>query len=583
LKVASPDSITLAVVRAGLINAVAEMKAVVLRTAYSNLWKEAGDLSCGLLTVGAEVVVQGIGDIPVHLASMPMSLRGCTDHISPESLRPGDVLYQNDPYRGNTHLPDFMMAKPVFFGGHIVAYTAVRGHYVDIGGSGPGSYSTVVSDLYGEGLRIPPVRIYEQGALNQDIVDVLCANTRNSRERLGDLRSQYAGCVAAERRVISFCEKYGADVFCAAMEEVLNASERLTRAAIAEIPNGQYYYEDWCDGDGVDDGPIKIAATVTVEGDEITVDFSDSAKQTRGGMNAPLAVTVSATVYALKCLTDQENPANSGSYRPVTIHAPIGSVVNPRPPAPVVAGNHETGSRIADVIIGALSEALPHRVAAADSGSSGLLLLGAQMERDDGTVDELVLVEVHGAGHGANAERDGINARRTNIGNTANTPNEILETTFPITVLSYGISVDGGGAGRQRGGTGITRVIRLDHDATLTIAAERAVVPPHGLFGGLAAPAAEFRLELPDGTSRSLASKTPPVYLPRGTILHFRCAGGGGYGPTVDRPLELIQDDLDDGYVTPECARSIYGMEVVFDNERVEGPWVAQRPAPALA
>lgn len=289
------------------------------------------------------------------------------------------------------------------------------------------------------------MRIYEQGILNQDIVDVLCANTRNSRERLGDLRSQYAGCVSAEKRVLAFCEKYGAEVVCQAMEEMLNASERLTRTAISEIPDGEYYYEDWCDGDGVDDGTIKIAATITVSGDSIHVDFSGSARQTRGGMNAPLAVTVSATFYAIKCLTDPQNPANSGSYRPVTINAPLGSVVNPRPPAPVVAGNHETGSRIADVVISALSEALPKRVCAADSGSSALLLLGTQIERHEGMPRELVMVEVHGAGHGANFLHDGLNARRTNIGNTANTPNEILEDAFPITVISYGISPDGVG------------------------------------------------------------------------------------------------------------------------------------------
>lgn len=203
---ANLDAITLAVLRAGLINAVAEMKAVVVRTAYSNLWKEAGDLSCGLLTSRGELAVQGIGDIPIHLASMPMSLGACLVRIPPESLKPGDVVYQNDPYQGNNHLPDFIMAKPVFFNDRIVAYTAVRGHYVDVGGGGPGSYSATMPDIYAEGLRIPPVRIFKEGILNQDIVDVLLHNTRNSRERFGDLRSQFAGCVAAERRVISFCE-----------------------------------------------------------------------------------------------------------------------------------------------------------------------------------------------------------------------------------------------------------------------------------------------------------------------------------------------------------------------------------------
>ena len=359
------DPITFAVLRSGLVNAVAEMKGVVVRTAYSNLWKEAGDLSCGLLTSHGELAVQGIGDIPIHLASMPMSLGACLVRIPPAGLKPGDVLYQNDPYQGNNHLPDFIMAKPVFFDGRIVAYTAVRGHYVDVGGGGPGSYSATMPDIYAEGLRIPPVRIFKEGELNQDIVDVLLHNTRNSRERFGDLRSQFAGCVAAERRVLSFCQKYGAETFQAAMEEMVAAAEKLTRAAIAKIPDGTYTFEDFCDNDAITDDPIRIAASVTVRGEEIEIDFAGSSPQVRGGMNAPLAVTVSAACYAIKCITDPENLPNSGSYRPIKVNAPYGTVVNPMPPAPVIAGNHETASRIVDVIIGALASVVPERICAA--------------------------------------------------------------------------------------------------------------------------------------------------------------------------------------------------------------------------
>jgi len=570
---ANVDAITLAVLRAGLINAVAEMKAVVVRTAYSNLWKEAGDLSCGLLTSSGELAVQGIGDIPIHLASMPMSLGACLVRIPPESLKPGDVVYQNDPYQGNNHLPDFIMAKPVFFKNRIVAYTAVRGHYVDVGGGGPGSYSATMPDIYAEGLRIPPVRIFKEGVLNQDIVDVLLHNTRNSRERFGDLRSQFAGCLAAERRVISFCEKYGVETFEAAMEHILSASEQLTRAAISRIPSGSYMFEDYCDNDAISDDPIRIAVRVTVNGDEIHVDFTGSSPQVRGGMNAPLAVTVSATCYAIKCLTDPENPPNSGSYRPIKVEAPFGTVVNPMPPAPVIAGNHETASRIADVIVGALASALPERVCAAGSGSSGVLSLGARV-RDEHRERELLMVETHGAGQGANLNGDGVNARRVNVGNTGNTPSEALEMSFPIHVLRYAISEDCGGAGRTRGGTGILREIRLDHDATVTFTAERAKFAPYGLFGGLPAPKAEFWAKLPYGTRRVLNSKTAPMHFPKGTIVHFRAAGGGGYGPPTDRDLDAIQADLDDGYISTNAAHEYYGVTVQHDPNRAEGSWV---------
>jgi len=567
------DPITFAVLRSGLVNAVAEMKGVVVRTAYSNLWKEAGDLSCGLLTSHGELAVQGIGDIPIHLASMPMSLGACLVRIPPAGLKPGDVLYQNDPYQGNNHLPDFIMAKPVFFDGRIVAYTAVRGHYVDVGGGGPGSYSATMPDIYAEGLRIPPVRIFKEGELNQDIVDVLLHNTRNSRERFGDLRSQFAGCVAAERRVLSFCQKYGAETFQAAMEEMVAAAEKLTRAAIAKIPDGTYTFEDFCDNDAITDDPIRIAASVTVRGEEIEIDFASSSPQVRGGMNAPLAVTVSAACYAIKCITDPENLPNSGSYRPIKVNAPYGTVVNPMPPAPVIAGNHETASRIVDVIIGALASVVPERICAAGSGSSGVLSLGARV-RSDGRDRELLMVETHGAGQGANRHGDGVNARRVNVGNTGNTPSEALEMSFPLHILRYAISEDGGGAGRTRGGTGILRELRLDHEATVTLTADRAKFAPYGVFGGLPAPKAEFWAKLPDGTQRVLNSKTAPIHFLKGTIIHFRAAGGGGYGPPAERDLPAIQADLDDGYISPAGARENYGVVVAHDPERAEGSWV---------
>lgn len=567
------DQITLAVIRSGLINAVAEMKAVVVRTAYSNLWKEAGDLSCGLLTAQGELVVQGIGDIPNHMATMPMSLHGCLVRIPPETLKPGDVLLQNDPYQGNNHLPDFIMAKPVFFDGRIVAYTAVRGHFVDIGGGGPGSYSTAMPDIYAEGLCIPPVKIFKEGVINQEIIDVLTHNTRNSNERLGDLRSQYAGCVTADRRVIAYCEKYGAEVLAVAMEEIMDASERLTRAAIREIPDGVYTFEDYCDNDGIVDEPIRITACVTVAGDEVEVDLTGSSPQVRGGMNAPLAVTVSAACFAIKCLSDPENQPNSGSYRPIKVIAPPGTVVNPRRPASVIAGNHETAARIVDSIFGALASAVPERVCAAGSGSSGALSVGSRVAKD-GRERELIMVEMHGSGQGGNQHGDGINGRRVNVGNTGNTPCEALEASYPVQILEYALNVDGGGAGRTRGGTGLHRLMKLEHEATVTITSERMKFRPYGLFGGLPSREAGFFVDLPDGTRRVLNSKTPPLNFPAGTVLHFRPAGGGGYGSPQERPLAAVQADLDDGYISVGAARELYKVIVREDPDRAEGPYL---------
>lgn len=566
------DPISFSVIDAGLRAAVAEMKAVVLRTAYSNLWREAGDLSCALLDADGDIVVQGIGDIPIHLGSMPMTMRGLLERIDPADLRPGDVLLQNDPYRGNNHMPDFFMAKPVFHDDVLVAFTAVRGHYVDIGGPAPGSYYTLASDIYGEGLRMPPVKIYREGVANQDVFDIIVANVRNPSERLGDMRSQYAGCVTAERRIADFCERYGADVVVQAMAQVLDVSEQRARTAFAGIPDGRYVFEDVCDGDSFDPSPITIAAAVDVRGDAVTIDFTGSSKQSRGGMNSPHGVTVSAALFALKALAEPHTASNSGSYRPVTIIAPEGTIVNPFEPAPVVAGNHETSARIADVVLGALSQAVPELVPAAGTGSATVLIIGR-----DGVVDDSIMYEVHGAGQGASVDNDGSHARRTSIGNTGNTPSELLEATHPIRVLSYGLTQDGGGAGRHRGGSGVTRVLEFTEDSTVTIVADRDQSSPYGLFGGLNGARARFELTLPDGTVQMLGSKTPPTGVPAGSRLVFTCAGAGGYGVPSERGIVEIQDDLDDEYITPDAVRRDYGLRVTHEPDRIEGEWVVTR------
>ncbi len=568
------DPITLSVMDAGLRTAVAEMKSVVLRTAYSNLWREAGDLSCGLLDANGDIVAQGIGDIPIHLASMPTSMRGILAKIPAESLEPGDVLLQNDPYQGNNHMPDFIMAKPIFSEGRLLAFAAVRGHYVDIGGPTPGSYNLRATDLYGEGLRMPPVKLYRRGVVNEELIAIISANVRNAAERLGDMRSQYAGCLAAERRLLDYCERYGTEVVEQSMREVLDVSERRARAAFREMPDGRYEFADVVDGDGFSHDPLEIKVAVTIAGDEVEIDFSGTSAQARGGVNSPLAVTLSATYFALKAVAEPHTASNSGSYRPVSIITPEGTVINPHAPAPVVAGNHETSARIADVVLGALSRAVPERVCAAGTGSSTVLIVGRE-----GVVDDSIMYEVHGAGQGANTDFDGSHARRTSIGNTGNTPVEVLEGNHPIRVLAYEIRPDGGGAGRHRGGGGITRVVEFTEEATITMVADRDRSNPYGLHGGLPGARASFLLTLPDGTEERLDGKTVRGGVPAGSVLRLTCAGAGGYGDPAERPLESIQSDLDNGYISPERAARDYGIEIADDLTRVEGRHVAMNGA----
>lgn len=567
------DPVTFSVIDSGLRAAVAEMKAVVLRTAYSNLWREAGDLSCALLDVHGQIVVQGIGDIPIHLGSMPLTMQGVLERYPVETVQEGDVLLQNDPYRGNNHMPDFFMAKPVFVDGRVIAFTAVRGHYVDIGGPSPGSYNMLAQDLFGEGLRMPPVKLYRSGRIDSDILEIITANVRNPRERLGDMRAQYAGCITAERRLRGYCEQYDTACVEEAIGRILDVSEQRARAAFSDIPDGTYSFTDVCDGDSFNPDPIEITATVTVSGQGIDVDFTGSSTQAKGGMNSPLGVTHSATHFALKALTEPHTPSNSGSYRPVRISAPVGTIVNPTAPAPVVAGNHETSARIAEVVLGALVQAVPRKVPAAGTGSSSVLLVARE-----GKPHDPVMYEVHGAGQGASYGTDGSNARRTSIGNTGNTPCEILEATYPVRVLSYAITPDGGGAGRNRGGTGITREVEFTEDVTVTIVADRDCSSPYGLVGGRAGRRARFELTFPDGTVETLPSKTASRSAPARSRLRFTCAGAGGYGDPARRPLESIQADLDDGYVTPEAIHEDYAVDIERDDNRTEGAYRAVRP-----
>lgn len=566
------DPITFSVLDSGIRCAVEEMKAVVERTAYSNLWREAGDLSCGLLLANGDIVAQGKGDIPIHLASMSLTLRGMLRAIPIENVNPGDVLLQNDPYQGNNHMPDFFMAMPVFFDRKLVCFTAVRGHYVDIGSPNAGSYNLAARDIYGEGLRIPPVKLYKGGELDEEIAAIITHNVRNPSERLGDMRSQFAGCSHAARRIVDFCEKYGGDVVSCAMEKMLDHSELTARNALSRIPNGSYDFEDFCDGDGVEGKPLAIRCTLTALEGSITVDFTGSSAQCKGPMNSPLGVTYSAVCFAVKAVTEPHTPSNSGSYRPITIVAPEGTIVNPIEPAPVVAGNHETSSRIADVVLGCLAKALPGEVPAAGTGSSTVLILGR-----DGVADDSLMYEVHGAGQGGAPNHDGSDARRTSIGNTGNTPNEILELTNPVRILEYAVRSDTGGAGTFRGGSGIGRRMLVTEDSVVTIAAERDVSQPYGLEGGSPGACAVFELVRPGEAKVTLTSKESSVKVPAGSVLSVACAAGGGFGAPGGRDLTAIQDDLDDGYITPAFAQSVYGISIEEDTAREEGAWVAKR------
>jgi N-methylhydantoinase B len=556
------DPATLEIVRNQLHNSAEEMQATVMNAAYSPLWQDAGDLSCALLNADAEIVGQSERVIPMHIATMTNSVRAAIEATGGyDALHPDDVLLQNDPYAGNNHLPDFVMAQPVFVDDVLLGFASVRAHWVDVGGSSPTSYSTKTDEIIKEGLRVPPAKLFDAGERNDVLFKILMANMRDRDEREGDMNAQLAGVRTGRQRLTAIAEKYGADTVGDVIDVLLANDEARMRKRIADLPDGEYAAADVLDGDGITDDQIIIRATVTVDGDEVTVDFDGSDPQATGGVNAPLSCTETATYYAVKVTLDPGSIGTSGSYRPIDVTAPSRTIVNPEYPAPVVAGNHETSNRIYDTVVQSIAEIDPELAFGAGDGSSNIL---NYRSKESGQINYTCL----GGGMGACPGRDGINAIRSGVGNTGLQPVERVEEEYDfVTVEAFSIVPDTGGAGRYRGGCTVSRDVRFDDPTTIVTTGERARTRPFGLAGGQGGASAVHRLRHPDGSEETVDSKIERD-VPAGSRFRFQPAGGGGFGDPTDRPPEEVLADVADGYVTPEAAREVYG--VVIDTETME-------------
>ena len=550
------DPVTLEVTRNACIAISEEMNATLIRTGYSPNIKERRDCSCALFDADAEMISQA-ENMPVHLGAMPFSVAAAIDRYPPETLDPGDAILLNDPFYGGAHLPDLTLVTPVFQDGDIIAFAANRAHHADVGGSRAGSVAADSTEIYQEGLRIPPVKLFEGGEPNEGLFDMILSNVRTPDERRGDLRAQEAANETGRRRVTELVEKYGRGQLTAMLEEIKDYSERRMRAEITDLPDGTYTYDDILDDDGRGNEALAIRAAVTVDGDHVSVDFSGSADQTAGAINAVFAVTASATYYAVRCVTDPDIPPNHGCYRPIDIEAPDGTIVNPEPPAAVVGGNLETSQRVTDVVLGALSKAVPDRVTAAGQGTMNNVTFGGTDPRD-GT--PYAFYETQAGGFGGRRGKDGMDGVHVHMSNTMNTPAEVLETAYPLRVTRYEYRPDTGGAGEFRGGLGLRRDIQVrDHEATFSLLAERHRSQPYGLSGG--DPGATGGAVLnPDDDPEELAPKSTHE-LPPGSVVSVRTPGGGGYGDSSDRDAGALARDLRLGKITPERLRSVYGID----------------------
>jgi N-methylhydantoinase B len=505
-----------------LYSSVAEEMGVSLRrSAFSPNIKERRDYSCAVFNREGVLIAQG-DHMPVHLGSMPMSVRAALETVD---ISPGDVVVLNDPYAGGTHLPDVTMVAGVYEQARSRAlfYVANRAHHADIGGATPGSMGRA-EEIYQEGLRIPPVRLMIGGHMNEDVMRLIAANVRMAEEREGDLTAQLGAIATGRARLLEIVERYGFKESDRYASHLIAYTAEMMRRVIRQLPDGAYEAEDFLDDDGYSDEPVRIRARIIIKGDRATVDFTGSDRQARGPINAVEAITVSAVYYVFRCLIRLDVPASWGILDPIRVIAPVGTVVNARPPAPVAGGNVETSQRIVDVLLLALARA-GASVPAASQGTMNNLTVGGIDAR---TSRQFAYYETVAGGMGARPDRDGIDAIHTHMTNSLNTPAEALEYAYPMRVMRYSIRRGSGGGGLFRGGDGVVREIELLTEARVTILSDRRKTRPYGLDGGepgkpgqttLISGGREIRLNAKDSVSARARDR-----------VRIETPGGGGYG-----------------------------------------------------
>jgi N-methylhydantoinase B len=556
MKTSAPiPPIELEIIYNALTAAAAEMDVTVWRTSRSTIVRELLDYSTAIFDRDGWNVAQA-ARIPMHLNSMSYFLNELlARHIPPDLWNADDVVISNDPYCGGQHLPDIVAFKAVFLDGRRIGFVGTVCHHLDVGGSSPGSYGSSAIEIFQEGLRIPPVKLFEQGKLNEAVRAIILQNVRQPDILWADLQSQFASLQIGAASIERVATKVGEERFELALKQLLDTSETGMRAVIGRIPDGTYEFEDNIDDDGITATPIRIHARVMVAGDEMTVDLSGCGSQAMGPSNATLASTCSAVFYVLMASADAPIASNAGCYRPVKIIAPEGLCINAAHPAPVVH-RIAIAHRLATVLFGALHQAIPERMPAAYYAVSYVVTF----QTVDPKFGRKVLVEIEIGGCGALPHSDGASAHSFGMHNNSNIPIEMIESDMPLTFLGYGLLTDSGGAGQQRGGLGLWREWRIDSViAQLSANLDRFKFRPFGLAGGGSAAASALYL-IRDGRSEVLPSKITNAMLRKGDVIRLETSGGGGFGEPKMRAREQVERDVRLGYVSPEAAASRYDL-----------------------
>jgi N-methylhydantoinase B/oxoprolinase/acetone carboxylase alpha subunit len=564
------DTVTLNIIHNALTNIASEMALVMLKTSYSTIFNEGLDFTTVLLDRHGDLIAEK-NYTPSMMGAIPHTVKWAVEEKGIEHFHPGDVLVHNDPYRGGCHLPEHMMMRPIFVGEQLMGFAGNIGHVAEIGGKAPGSFAADATDVYQEGLRLPPVKLINRGEYVEDIWRIVLANHRTPRNTWGDFHAMIGSLEIAERRMSELAQRYDPELISQATSLLMDYSERRLRAEIAELPDGEYSASMLVEDDGVTADPFEIKVTIVIKGDEIIADFTGTSPQVRGPMNCTVVVVASAIYNAVFSITDPHStiPRNSGCYRPITFIAPAGSVVNVVHPGPSVGGNTDLQPKLIDLLLKAFSKAVPERSAASSGGSSSNFLFGG-VHPETG----IYYTNYHFDGHGTGgtARKDGNDGEITRHSNCRNTPIEVFEGRYPFRTLEYRLQPDSGGPGEHRGGLSTTRTLEVTADEiTLSCLFDRSKIPGWGLFGGHDGGLSELRVKRHgDEEFRSFVdafhtvspSKFTNVLLKRGDIVRYVTPGGGGYGDPFLRDPEAVLEDVRNGWVTCRSARDDYGVVI---------------------
>lgn len=550
------DPVRFEVIRNALLAITEEMGATLRRAAYSTNIKTRGDFSCAFFDKDLRTIAQAFAQ-PSHLGSLAHIVPRAIRNYGIERLAPGDGILVNDPYLGGVHLNDITLVTPVFHEGALFGFVANIAHHVDVGGGAPGSIG-VSSEIYQEGLVIPPVRFVRDGQIDRDIFAMIRSNFRGTREISGDFRAQTAANRLGAQRIASLVAQYGAATLSQYLEELLRYTERRTSAAFAEFPDGRFAAEMLMDGDGVTDAPVRLAAEITIDKGRVTVDLTGCDDQRKSPTNATSSQAYSGVVYVLKCLIDPDIPVNDGFYRLIDIRSRPGSVVHAQHPAAVAAG-WEIAMQLCDLLFKAIAPALPDRVVAGTKGCVCNIAFGGM---NPASGEYFTYYETIAGGYGATLTTDGMDAVQAHFQNTENAPVEETEANYPVRILRYSLIEDSEGGGRQRGGLGVRRDYTFPgHEPSFSILSDKARYAPWGLFGGASARPAKYVLNPETSGARELPSKIT-FQLNAGDVVSVQTPGGGGIAGAAERDAERVAADVAQGKISPKRARSVYGVVV---------------------